>query len=468
MNLKKILPFFLLTLILVFAFWLRLSAFWLPHWKGDQNHYVVLAMKLDKLGFENYNLRGVKLGNFVVSRVPPVELAFCKLVDPQETGDLIQILRMVGQPYYDQPFHHRAPLLPFFLMVSHRVFAGDADLYGVCNSNLGKRVKVLKPAIIFKTQFWAAVVPLFFNLAVIFMTFLLGARFFSARVGLWAAFLMATNPVSVVLAHLLLVEDTVTFFAALSVFLFLIFYPKKNLAGIFLAGACAGLTILAKQTGGLILGAVGIYTFLSRRQKGKWASGFFTVEFLLFASGALLVSGFWFVKVWQHFGSPFHQPASTLSALEDDLTGWIRAVSNRPPPFIFFSLGVLCLSPVFSTVFLTFRSFFRGVKDAARGTRAPDVTVFLWLWVSGFYLFLVEPWNILALVANQEHRFFYMAYPALALLAASGIDRIRAVSTPWVKPLWMADTAVWAMLALNAWWGVPKAMEIIYSNALLF
>ena len=470
MNFKKILSFFLLAVILVFAFWLRFNAFWLPHWKGDQNHYVALAMKLDQQGLEGYSLRQVRLGNFVLSKDPPIEFAFCKLDTPGTKGDLITLLSRVGQSSYDQPLHHRAPLFPFFLMVSHRFLAGAEKLYGVCSSNLGPKVYSIRPAVIFKTQFWAAVVPLFFNLWVVFMTFLLGLRFFNERVALYGAFLMATNPVSILLAHLLLVEDTLALFVTLSVFLYLLYFDKKNYPGIFAAGLTAGLAMLAKQTGGLLLPVAGIYTCLARRGKEKKISDYLCPEVLVYALAAFLVSGFWFWKVWKNFGHPFYQPISTLSAIRQELTGWVRQVSHRPAPFIFFTWGVISLSPVFACVFLTVRRFYAEVAQALSRKKKAGLSAeaMLWIWILAYFSFVVEPWHILALTANQEHRFFYQAYPAIALLSALGLETIRGRLRPLLKNRWIPDMVVVALLCLNAWWGIPRAMAILMNNTLLF
>ena len=62
---QKIIISILLVLIMVFAFLVRRNTFWLPHWQGDQSHYLGLAMKLDKFGLDYYNLRGIKLKNLL-------------------------------------------------------------------------------------------------------------------------------------------------------------------------------------------------------------------------------------------------------------------------------------------------------------------------------------------------------------------------------------------------------------------
>ncbi len=451
-----------LLLILLFAFWLRHDAFWLPHWKGDQNHYAVLAMKLDKQGLDGYNLREVSLGNMIISKDPPIELVFCRPSAAGDLGDILRILKMVGQGYYDEPLHFRAPLFSWCLMWSHRLFAGNEPFYGACSSNLGEKVKKIKPDVILKAQFWAAAVPIFFNLGVILMTFLIGWKFFSGRTGLWAAFLMASNPLSIFLAYKLLAEDVLTFFVCLSVFLLLLFYPKKNIAGIFLAGAAAGLAILAKQTAGILLDAAGIYVYFLGRTKKTFRA----VEplFLLYCAAAFLVSGFWFIKVYSVYGSPLHQPGSVSIGLKEDLTGWFHTVSHRPPPFIFFSLGVIWLSPLLAFALTGLGRFIRQVS----GKEKAGPETMLWLWILTFFFFITEPWHVLELIADQEHRFFYMAYPAIAVLAAAVLDSIGARWSGKLKNSRIPVVVITAALLLNACWGIPQALKVIYENNMLF
>ena len=191
---------------------------------------------------------------------------------------------------------------------------------------------------------------------------------------------------------------------------------------------------------------------------------------MVFAVFAFLVSGIWFYQVWKVFGSPFHQPASAESAIQNDLTGWFYELSKRPAPLLFFSWGVLTLTPFFSFLFLTARQFYRQVSDAIfpRPVKTPGVETVLWAWGLVFYVFASEPWHLFSVVATQEHRFFYMAYPALAVLSAAGFDHLRAWGRGRTKQGWVFDLVALVFLSLNAWWGIPPAMKFILNNSMLF
>lgn len=467
-RVRRALTVLALAAIFVLAFWLRRDAFWLPHWKGDQNHYVVLAMKLDKMGLDHYNLREVELGNRVISHDPEVGLVYLRPGKPGSEGAILSTLRAVGQSYYDEPLHYRAPLFPWLLMMSHRLLAGGEPFYAVCYTHLAERVKDVKPEAVLKAQFWAAVVPMSFNFGVIFLTFLLGRAAFGRREGLWAALLMALNPVGLTLAYRLLTEDATAFFLTLSALSYLVFLRRGPKAGTAAAGVFAGLSILAKQTAGLFLPVAGVYTVLRRLRREKKWTAFFAPEVFLFAAAAVLVSFFWFFKVWQTYGSPVHQPSSAAAAMGEDRTGWFRALALRPPPLVFFSWGVAELVPFFALSLFTLGDFFRQTASAfsKKVSDGEDSETFLWLWVLAFFVFAAEPWNFMTASAGQEHRFFYLAYPPLAVLSSAAAGRLADRLGGPRRRFW-AYAAVTFLILLSAAHGLPRAFDVIRRNDML-
>jgi len=115
--------------VAILAVWvvLRFYAFWLPHWKGDQGHYISLAMKLDKRGLDGYNLREVDLKFARFTDAPSADFIFPAL-SSQSTGNLLTVLKAAGQGYYDEPLHMRAPGFAFILLGSHRLFLAGTSL----------------------------------------------------------------------------------------------------------------------------------------------------------------------------------------------------------------------------------------------------------------------------------------------------------------------------------------------------
>lgn len=458
-----------LFLVLLFAFWIRLDAFWLPHWRGDQSQYVALAMKWKRAGLEDYSLRGVNLRTLSPVGEPSLSFSCCVPAPPGDPGDLIRGLRTMGHDHFDEPMHSRAPLFPAFLSLSHDLFLGEGEPYAVCTSNLGADVRSSRPPVIFKVQFWAAVVPVFFNLGVILATFFFGRRFFGTGTGLIAAFLMASNPVSVTLAYRLLVEDTLTFFTVVSFFLYLLGCEKKNRLLVAAAGAAAGLAILGRQTAVLIFPAVGIHAFAASRAEGKGWRSLAPSNFLIFTVFALLVSAAWFFKVWQVFGNPIHQPGSIEALMRTDKTGWFRDLAQKPSPYLYFSWEVIRLSPFFAFALLTLGKAWRpAISSFSSKPLPPSRELVLWCWILAHYVFLTEPWHVVTAQAVDEHRFFYPVYPAIALLAASAWQGLRArwAATKAARLGW--DAAAASLLALNAWKAIPPVMKLIYGDSMLY
>jgi 4-amino-4-deoxy-L-arabinose transferase-like glycosyltransferase len=429
-------------------------------------------MKLDRLGLNGYNLRETLIGVTNIPSDPPMQFYFAKLGPPGSEGDIIRILKAIGQGYYDEPLHVRGPLMSYLLMFSHRLFAlkGEEDVYGACTSNLGAKVMRLKPPLIFKTQFWVVIVPFLFNLALIALVFFFGARFFGARAGFYAAVLLGLNPVSVMLAHRVLAEDVTVFFATASIFCYLYYFRRKNnLPGILLAGALFGLAILAKQT--VIYGMVAVFfftvlVFWKDRQSTKvLLRSCFRKEFILYGAAAAAVSFFWFAHVYKVYGDPFHTSVNP-KFVSTDITGWFQAVRQRPHPIIFFSFCTVFLSPLFVCVFFSAGRFYQLVKSRPE-TDSERCLVFCWVWILVIFLELGRPWHLMGHVGNQEHRYFYIAYPAIAVLSGYTLDRLREWIGRWTRNRWAPDAAILGLLLLNAWVTIPTAMHVVYENVML-
>jgi len=102
----------------------------------------------------------------------------------------------------------------------------------------------------------------------------------------------------------------------------------------------------------------------------------------------------------------------------------VQIVNRRPSPVFFFSLGVMALCPLFSCALFTLKKFRQEILEAWHG-RPAGSTLFFWTWILVFYILATQPWHVLTVGFNQEHRYFYLAYPPIALLSALVLDRFR-------------------------------------------
>lgn len=457
-----------LIALLVFSAYLRRYAFWMAHWTGDQNQYIALALKLDKLGLDGYNLRGIKLGMAKISADPPVEIVYTKIGDPSAEGDILAILRVVGQAYWDEPLHMRAPLYPYILMWSHRIFERDNPHYNSVSSHLGPHVRSHKPPEVFRTQWWIVVVTLTFNLLIIALNFLLASRLFGARTGAVAAFVLATHPVSLMTAHRALAEDPLVFFSALSFFVW--WRWGGSLPAAALSGAVMGLAVLTKQSALYLVPAVWVYAFLTapadrRTWRGLLRSAL-DARFAVYAAALAAVTAFWFIRVYQVYGDPFHVPVQgMIESVKTDRTGWFESLRRRPHPVVFFSLGTILASPLMGLALLSIGRLRSGLTALWRGARDRDPYVFLWLWVLAAYAQLTRPWHLLEPPGSQEHRYFYIAYPALAALAAAALLEL---SRSWRLRPALRDAIVCAVLLAAALVSLPQGLRIVFENEMLF
>lgn len=413
---KKVMVTLLLLGIVILSFYLRHYTFWLPHWKGDQNQYVALAMKLEKTSFDNFSLRGVDAAIGGIGPGKRMKLGMVRLADNiNSKGSLLLALDKIGVHYYDQPFFHKPPGFPFMLMLSHKIFADENQPYIVVASNLGKNIKEIKPPLFFKVQFWAAIVPLFFSLGVIMLTFFLGKILFSSRVGLYSAFLMAINPVSIMTSQYLLADDMLAFFIASSTLVYVLALKRKNDWLVLLSGLFCGVGVLAKQTGGYFLIAVWIFSIFYYWHKIKSIKSLpkiiFNKHFIFASIGVFLISGFWFLKIYQVYGNPLWRPPHPN--VED--VGWFKIVRNRPPGWILFSIGMPWLCPLFSLTYISLRDFALSLVNIFKRKFCDYRFILPWILILVFGFMLRN---------SHEHRRMIPVYPLLAVLSGYYLQKI--------------------------------------------
>ncbi|MFT5208239.1 MAG: hypothetical protein ACI9CF_002008 [Candidatus Omnitrophota bacterium] len=468
----------ILASILVFAGILRQHTFWLPHWRGDQGQYITLAMKLDALGLKGYNLRESKMQMIPVQKEPSIVLTVVSHGNLGQPGDLLNILANVNHGYYDEPLHMRAPLFPYVIMWAHRLLASPNQPYVVCSTNLGKAVLMLKPPKILQAQFWVAIIPFSANLLIIALICLMGWLLFNdKRIGLYASLIMAVNPVSIWLVHRLLSEDVAVVFVTLALLIFKGFNARKHLWVAWISGAIGGLAVLTNQKMGLILCIVFLYCFFCRWEEtgGRKAKGLKSIKPVILATldpsmwvfliGLFSVSGFWFFKVHAMYGDPLHMPGMGSSNI-GDMTGWFTALSNRPHPIILFSLGVIVLCPLFIFAFAMWRQAYRRFAGTLNDKESQTL-VYLWLWVLVFFVYLADFGDLFA-VGNKEHRYFYPAYPAICLIAAYGINKIRLLLSQKCRYKQFIEPIFILVILLTTFYTFPPAFDKACSISMLF
>jgi 4-amino-4-deoxy-L-arabinose transferase-like glycosyltransferase len=153
------------------------------------------------------------------------------------------------------------------------------------------------------------------------VTFLIGERLFTARVGLLAGAILGTSGLTVILGRMGLMDTGLMFFVVTAVYLLLTAGERARLTRYIGSGALIGLGMLIKGPIAAFLalvcglGAIGPARFLKRlREPGLW----------LTALTGLAVATPWHVLMWLRFGREFleryfgfHQ----VSLLTDEMMG---------------------------------------------------------------------------------------------------------------------------------------------------
>ena len=297
----------------------------------------------------------------------------------------------------------------------------------------------------------------------IYLTLLLGTAVFNVQIGLFAAALMAFNPMflfvsaavnndslSILLAHLGLLLLVKTWQAQPP--------PTQKWSWYLILGFVLGLGMLTKLSLGGLLGIAGLMmAWISWRER-NWQFLFIGGLTTLFA--ALLVSGWWFVRNWQIYG---------------DLTGlnvFVAVQGTRDAPITWREWW-----DEFGTLYRSFWGLFGGVNITAPEIVYQFLNLFaivaalglFWQWVkkrthfikSGGWLLLLWTavifmllirWNLIS--PAFQGRLLFPALGAINCLLAFGL--LAWIPTRWQKQGVYAFTLVLLAIALFLPWATIR------------
>jgi len=494
-------PVFLVGIIILFGLLIRIDTLWLPHWTGDQAHSICLAMKLDYLGPEHYNLRGINVKTMGSKRHKGVALVAPFLDrDIESKGFMLSMLEGSGSKYYDLPLFHLPFGFPKLIAFSHSLFVGAKKPYISVYKNRLNFFDLVRTSELFKVQFYITVIPLMFFIGIVISTYYLGKLMFNERVGLYACFMLAINPVSIIASERIWADSMVCFFVSLSQVFITLFITRKKISFAFIAGVLCGIGALAKQTSGFLAVAYVIfaivtheswlmfamfflmfvtYTSLKRRLfvlyfvnnplkivipsiiiylRGKgeqWKTGIKSFISLLdrriivFSLGVALTAGFWFIKAYKSFGDPLFIPRIVDHSPGSKISMWTLALSERPYGPVLYLFGIPALMPLFALAFLSIKEFLSELWKALMKKDYDYRYILLWITILTFFSMLKH---------NKEHRLMLPVYPALAVLSSFYLERFREYSGRFSHLLGgrqSREIVILILLALCTLWSVP-------------
>lgn len=248
----------------------------------------------------------------------------------------------------------------------------------------------------------ARMIPAALGILTVLVTYLLGKELYDIKVALTAALVLALLPYHVILSRQVLLDVSLTFFFALSIY-FLIRYVKKPLDTywLFLIGASSGLAFLSKEVGIIALAVSFVSIILTKN---------FT-----FRRIGLILSAFLLAS------SPFWLPILTISQAHDAALAYWNWQTSRDPnqsdDFYITLIRQEALGYILTS--LVVLSIVYAVKTGA--VREPRVFISL-LWIG-------IPLVIYQFLTVKGFAFLSLMIPAFVLLGVSFLF------SSWIKKI---------------------------------
>lgn len=248
------------------------------------------------------------------------------------------------------------------------------------------------------SQLAGRAVTAFFALGTGWLTYLIGCRLFNRQTALLGALLLFSFPLVFRLGAAAMVETPLTFFFSLTVLLSLRLAERPSLGRLFLVGFTIGAGLLSKYTMVFVLPLVfGIISMQGSFKQAVRYLGAMTLIGVILLAGWLLFANQLdilqrqFATIWEYAGLVLTNDYGRRVLFE--------TVTNRLPS----GLGV------YNLPFLALGGLF-----VISRRRAAD-------WILLFWILSV--WLPLSLTL-PDHRYFLPSFPAVALLAALGLQQI--------------------------------------------
>ncbi len=247
-----------------------------------------------------------------------------------------------------------------------------------------------------------------------------GLKVGATETGLWAAAAFLLNPMTVILGNWGAPEATLCLFvttSALSGLLWL--YKDLSLRWILLSGISAGAGVLTKGAPGLILPAVVLFPVAIWKGLGEWKTNGNRTEMVktvgqivLWLTICFAIAAPWFIVVWLREGEKFWQ----VFLLREHIQRVAEPMEGHRGPIWFYLLIVwllflpwsICLPYAFANVLKNFR------QSTKVNLHSPDFLMAWWA-LSVVVLF--------SLIATKLPHYIFPAFPALAWLVASQVQR---------------------------------------------
>ncbi|MDD5058663.1 MAG: glycosyltransferase family 39 protein [Sideroxydans sp.] len=312
----------------------------------------------------------------------------------------------------------------------------------------------------------------------VLLVWFVGMRLFGREAGLYAALLLGSSVLYVLMAHVNTLDMGVTFFISLGIFSLLLGQQEKQAAQrrnwMMLAWAAMALAVLSKGLMGLILpGAALFFYSLFNRDITVWKRMHWFSGLAVF----MLVAAPWFVLVMQANPEFFQR-----FFIYEHYERFTSTVHDRYHPWHYF-IPVLLLGMLPWTL-LMLDSMLRAWRGSVQKAKEFSAERFLLVWAIFIYVFfsisgsklpsyLLPMFPALALLMGkqiadmQARRLFWLIAPvALVLLLLLGLAPFadKLADTP-VQVEMYGEYVVWLIVAMLIWVsGMAFALKLLWGD----
>lgn len=420
-----------ILLIMLCAVVLRAPAFFLSHNNFDEMAYVSLALKLDAYGFKGYQ------NTFDLKHIDVVgneHIAFPILV-AAPVGNFLH--GSMADYEYRSPTH-RPPGFSFFIMLSHRLFAGTLPYLVSVKNSLS--------LLLASWQYYAVIVPFLFSVLFIVATYYLGTILFKEEVGCFAALFLSFTPTELFVSQKIWSETMLAFFTVLAAIFYFLALHKKKIFYSLLCGISIAMSLYAKLTGVFILIALAIFqpwkAFVDTKDLKKTAASLFEPSFVVILVAFVCAVIGWYVTT---FGREYIVPISSSTSFE---TPWLNFVGHRSK--LVYLVNIPAQFPMYCLLYFA-------LVDIFFDRQKRQEKVFLAIW------FLVTLVTLTLIIWCKEERYMMVAYAPIAILSSVGLCTIKNLLEERFKPLYVR-MAIVIIVALSCWYALGLSIGLVLSR----
>jgi len=282
------------------------------------------------------------------------------------------------------------------------------------------------------------------SVGTVMVTAALGEAMFDAATGLLAAITLALSPLFFIFARFATPDPELTFFFSAGLAAFFAAVRERDLrhgAGrkwMVLAAAALALGTLAKGPVALVLGGgIGLLWMLSERRAREIAQ----IRWLECGAIYLAITAPWFIV------AGLHNPGFIRFFLvHEHLQRFVESTEHGWGPWFFFPIVPAGFWPWLYFVFFGVAEFGDARVENRDGARGSGVR-FLLIWFTVVFIFFSIP-------RSKLGEYILPALPPLALLAAIGLLRVRAMEARRACQVlgWFAATNLTLLLGAIAVW----------------